>query len=122
MATKAHAVLLVILCTFLTSYAHVLWKIVSPRPFFTILMSWELWAGFALLAVGAGILITAFKHGDVSVLFPVVATSYIWVTLLSYQYFAEPITAYKWVGVAGIMIGLTVLGKGNKLAEQPHAH
>jgi drug/metabolite transporter (DMT)-like permease len=122
MATKASAVFLVIICTFMTSYAHVLWKIVSSRPFHDILISWELWGGFAILAVAAGILITAFKHGDVSVLFPVVATSYIWVTLLSYHYFAEPITAYKWVGVAGIVIGLTVLGKGNKLAEAPHGH
>lgn len=114
MATSARSVIFVIICTFLTSYAHVLWKIIAPRPFMQIIISWELWLGFFLLAIGAGILITAFRDGDVSVLFPIIATSYIWVTLLSNYYFDEPITTFKWVGVAGVVIGLTILGKGSK--------
>jgi len=118
MATKLSGVLLVIVCTFITSYVHVLWKMIAARPYAEILLGREFWFGFVLLALGAAILITAFKHGDVSVLYPIISTSYIWVTLLSNYYFAEPITIYKWAGVAGVVIGLTVLGKGNKEAEK----
>lgn len=118
MATKISAMLMMAGCALLTSYAHVFWKFIAPRPFIEILLSWQLWAGFFLLALGAAILITAFKHGDVSVLFPILATSYIWVTLLSYYHFGETITTYKWIGVAGVFIGITILGKGSKEAER----
>jgi undecaprenyl phosphate-alpha-L-ara4N flippase subunit ArnE len=118
MATKANGIILVVICTFITSYVHVMWKMIASRPFVDILTGWELWVGFVLLAFGAAILITALKHGDVSVLYPIISTSYIWVTILSNYYFAEPITGYKWAGVFGVVIGLTVLGKGNKEAER----
>ena len=113
MATKPYAIILVLICTFLTAYAHVFWKMISGLSLNQILMSWQLWTGFFLLALGAAILITSFKHGDVSVLFPIIATSYIWVTLLSNHYFGESITVYKWIGVAGVVIGISILGKGS---------
>ena len=114
--TNVGAIILVVICTFLTSYAHVLWKFVADREIISILLSWELWLGFVLLAMGAALLITAFKFGEVSVLYPIIATSYIWVTLLSNYYFGEPFTVFKWVGIGGIVLGLSVLGKGTKTA------
>ncbi len=113
MGTKISAVIGVFICTFLTSYAHVLWKFIASKDFIGILSSWQLWLGFVLLAVAAAILITSFKYGDVSVLYPIIAMSYIWVTLLSWYHFSEPLTIYKWIGVGGIILGLTILGKGS---------
>jgi len=116
--TKLTAMLLVALCAILTAYAHVLWKFVVHKDIIGMLSSWQLWAGFFLLGFGAAILITSFKYGDVSVLYPIIATSYIWVIILSWYYFSEPINTYKLISVAGIVLGITILGKGSKEAEK----
>jgi multidrug transporter EmrE-like cation transporter len=111
MATKASAIILVVLCTLLTSFAQVLWKFAANAGAITaILQSWQLWAGFGLYGIGAAILIRSFKDGEVSVLYPIIATSYIWVALLSNHYFSEPVTIFKWAGIAGIILGITILG------------
>ncbi len=114
MATKASAIILVALCTILTSIAQVLWKFAANAgPVASMPATWQLWTGFLLYAMSAAVLIRSFKDGEVSVVFPVIASSYIWVALLSNHYFAEPISTFKWLGIALIVLGITVLGVGN---------
>ena len=114
MATKLSSVLLVVLCTVFTSIAQVLWKFAVNLGLTALFFTWQLWTGFLLYAFGAAILIRSFKGGEVSVLFPIIATSYIWVTLLSNHYFQESIQLFKWVGIVSIVLGITLLGIGNK--------
>ena len=114
MVTKPSAIVLVVICTLLTSGAQVLWKFAANQGIPALFLGWYLWAGFFLYALGAAILIRSFKDGEVSVLYPIIATSYSWVTLLSNHYFQEPITHYKWVGIAGIVLGITFLGAGSR--------
>ncbi len=114
MATKASAIILVAVCTIMTSIAQVLWKFAANKGAIPVMiLTWQLWAGFLLYAMSAAVLIRSFKDGEVSVVFPVIASSYIWVALLSNHYFAEPITLFKWLGIASIVLGITVLGVGN---------
>ena len=113
MSTKKSAVAFVIFCTLLTSAAQVLWKFAANTGFPALFLTWQVWVGFLLYAMGAAILIRSFKDGEVSVLFPIIATSYVWVALLSNHFFDEPITTFKLVGIAGIVLGITVLGFGN---------
>ncbi|MEM4239781.1 MAG: hypothetical protein QXM31_03965 [Candidatus Woesearchaeota archaeon] len=114
MATKASSIILVALCTILTSIAQVLWKFAADSGGIpAMLQSWQLWAGFGLYGIGAAVLIRSFKEGEVSVVYPVIASSYIWVALLSNHYFSEPINTFKWLGIATIVLGITVLGTGN---------
>ncbi len=114
MATKASAIILVAVCTIMTSIAQVLWKFAANAgPVSSMVFTWQLWAGFVLYAMSAAVLIRSFKDGEVSVVFPVIASSYIWVAILSNHYFNEPVTLFKWVGIAAIVLGITVLGVGN---------
>lgn len=113
MATKLSAILLVVFCTILTSAAQVLWKFAANAGMPAIFFTWQVWTGFFLYSLGAAILIKSFQGGEVSVLFPIIATSYIWVTLLSNYFFAEQITLFKWTGIFGIVVGITMLGMAN---------
>jgi drug/metabolite transporter (DMT)-like permease len=47
-------------------------------------------------------------------LYPIIALTYVWVTLLSYLRLGEPPNLYKNVGIATIVIGVAVLGRGGK--------
>jgi len=66
-------------------------------------------AGLALHALGFVLLVTALKHGQLSVLYPVLATSYIWVALMSAWFLAEPFSPTKWAGVGLIMAGIALI-------------
>ncbi len=113
MKTTWWAVTLVVLTTILTSAAQVLYKLGAAQlPI--ILTNWPLILGLFLYAVGAVMLISAFKGGDVSVLFPIIATSYIWVALLSWHYFSEALTLFKLLGISAIVLGVMLVGIGSK--------
>jgi len=62
--------------------------------------------------VGTSFFIIALKGGDLSVLYPFVSTSYIFVSLLSMKYLGEKMTKYKWIGIGSIIIGITFIGFG----------
>jgi len=54
------------------------------------------------------------RDGELSMLYPIIALTYVWVTLLSYALLPEKPNFYKNVGIATIVIGVVVLGKGRK--------
>ena len=50
--------------------------------------------------------------GEVSVLYPLLAMSYVWVSLLSIWFLGEVMTSVKWMGVMGIILGVSFIGIG----------
>lgn len=69
-------------------------------------------SGLALYGVFTLLFVFALKDAELSIIYPVIALSYVWVTLLSIAFFHETINPYKACGIAIIMLGVTVLGKG----------
>lgn len=117
MATKTWSIALMFLCTGFTSIAQVFYKFGANKlefNFHALITNYYILAGLVLYAIGAVIMILAFKGGEVSVLYPVVATSYIWVTLLSLYFFHEAINIFRWIGVSVILLGIIFIGIGSK--------
>lgn len=117
MAKKAIPVLvamgIVVLCTLFTSSGKVLWKFGAMKwPLFPAI--YLIFFGFVLHAIAAAVLIYLFKKGEVSILFPVFATNYIWVNIFAYIFFHESFTTLKWAGVACIIAGAIILSRGAK--------
>ena len=113
--TPLFSMLLVVLCTFLTSLGQYFIKIGSDKIVnFISLFNWPLIIGFALYGVGAVILIIALKYGELSVLYPFIALSFVWVFLLSIFYLKEAIFFVNWVGLILIIIGVSLTGVGAK--------
>ena len=117
MKTKAWAILTVLFTTILTSTAQIMYKIGADRLEFTILgliTNYHLLIGLSLYAVGAGAVIIAFRGGEVSVLYPIIATSYIWVSFLSMVFLGEMMNLFKWVGILSIVAGIILIGYGSQ--------
>jgi len=117
MKTKTWAIGLVFMATLITSTAQILYKMGADRlslDVFSVLTNVPLFLGILLYLVAAGVLLLALKHGELSVLYPIVATSYIWVSLLSSRFFGEVINIYKWIGIIIIVIGVVLIGIGSK--------
>ena len=60
-------------------------------------------------------MIIAFKGGELSVLYPIIATSYVWVSIASPFFFeTDYMTTSKWIGVFVIIGGISLIGWGAK--------
>jgi multidrug transporter EmrE-like cation transporter len=70
--------------------------------------------GFGLYGVSLIFLVTALREGELSVLYPVIALSYVWVTILSVALFHESINSFKLIGISTIVLGVVVIGRGKK--------
>ena len=68
--------------------------------------------GFAYL-IGLLFMIKALRRGELTVVYPVLATSFVWVSIASPIFFnTDFMTPQKWIGVLAIIIGITLVGKG----------
>lgn len=115
MKTKPFAILLVVLCTFFTAAGSMLFKIASQNfSFSTILFNYFFWIGAIVNGIGAVLLIFAFKHGELSTLFPFVSLTFIWVAFISFFIFSEPMNILKIIAMLSIIIGITSIGRGSK--------
>ncbi len=117
MATKLWAALLVLFTTLLTSSAQLLWKKGSATLTFnvaSILTNYYLLGGIFLYVIGGTLLILSFRGGEVSVLYPIIATSYVWVSFLSIKFLGEAMNAFKWLGIISIITGIALIGYGSK--------
>ncbi len=109
--------LLVFACTVVGAAAQILMKIgmthfkLDPIALVTNV---PLVAGYALYGVNTLMLVLALKEGELSMLYPIIALTYVWVTLLSYTLLREPPNVYKNIGITTIVIGVAVLGRGGK--------
>lgn len=116
MRETVKAVLFVIVCTLLTSVAQVFYKLASSTlelNFVALITNYNLIIGLACYAIAVVFLLLAFKLGELSLLFPIVSTSYIWVAILSFILFNESMTAFKIIGILTISIGVVLIGSGD---------
>src|SRR3989338_4507504 len=119
MATKLWAMGMVLFCTLLTSTAQLFYKYGAATlefNFVSIVTNTNLIMGLLLYAVGGTILILSFRGGEVSVLYPIIATSYIWVSFLSIYFLGEAMNIFKWIGVFTIISGIVLIGYGSRSA------
>ena len=122
MEGKNFAILLMLLTTVLTSGAQLLYKAGSSSLSFDLIgvvTNTPLLAGLALYALGAVLMIKAFKVGEVTVLYPIVATSYIWVSLFSIPLFGEKISFLQWAGILAVVAGVVIISKSSNEKSQP---
>jgi len=120
MEKKNQAIVAMFLVTFLTSSAQLLYKFGVQKLSFnliSIITNWQIILGLAIYGVGAAIMIKALKYGNVSTLYPIIATSYIWVSLGSWFLFSELMNIWKWTGILTIFFGVVFLSYGSKKEE-----
>ncbi len=109
---KITAIAIVALGSLLGAVGQVLFKVGSKQVslnLVTWLLNWKLITGMTLYAVASVLLIIALKYQNLSILYPIVATSYIWVTIFSTWFLQENFPAAKWIGIALIIAGIVII-------------
>lgn len=77
-------------------------------------LSWQLAAGGVLYALAAVLLLVSLRSTDLSITYPILATSYVWAAVLSYVVFNDAPTTGVVVGVAFIIAGVSGIGFTNR--------
>ena len=116
MATELWAIALVVLGTIVGSGGPILLKRASVKKLSSIaslIKNYYLMGGLALYAAGTILFIPALKGGELSILYPFVSLVYVWVALLSVKFLGEKMNLYKWLGIAAIIVGVTLIGIGS---------
>jgi drug/metabolite transporter (DMT)-like permease len=84
-----------------------------------VISNWRLMTGIALFCFSSIFFVLGLKHGELSVLYPIVSLGYVWTLLWSRLFFGERLTKGKVAGLALILIGVTFVGMGTDRGSAP---
>lgn len=83
-------------------------------PFATALAgNYMLLAGYIVQSGNALLLILALRDGELSMLYPIIALTYVWVNLLSMYFFHDQMNVWKGIGIALVIGGVALLGRAS---------
>ena len=68
-------------------------------------------AGYSLYGINTVLLVLALRHAELSILYPIIALTYVWVSLLSIFVLHEQMNWNRGIGIALIVIGVAVIGR-----------
>ena len=114
--TPVSSILLVLLASLIGSFGAVFLKLGAAHlnRGFRYVVNWQLGFGVALF-VGSSIpFLMGLRHGELSVLYPMVSLSYMFAIFWSKLFFNEPITRAKLGALAMILAGIVCIGVGGR--------
>lgn len=124
-ALSDRSVLLVFVCTLIGAAAQVFFKLganslgpgslgqvlKNPLP---IILNPSLLLAYSLYAINTALLTLALRRGQLSVLYPVISLTYVWVTLASVALFNEHMNGWKVLGLTIVVTGVAILGRNSE--------
>jgi drug/metabolite transporter (DMT)-like permease len=115
MTTPVSSMLLVAAASFLGSFGAVFLKLGAEpmRNGFRHILNWKLAMGIALFLGSSVPYVMGIKHGELSVLYPMVSLSYVFAMAWSKLFFKEHISAGKVAAVGVILAGVVCIGLGS---------
>ena len=116
-ATPVSSMLWVMSGSFIGSFGAVFLKAGAKRlelNLRALLTNWRLAAGISAYLVSAIFFLIGVRKGELSVLYPLVAFGYVWTMFWSRLFFGEPLTRTKFLALGLILLGIAVLGLGNR--------
>ncbi len=117
--SRQQSVGITVLCTLLGAGGQVLIKLgavqlgASTSPV-AMVTNPLLFSGYVLYALMTALFVVALRDEELSILYPIIALTYVWVTGLSVWLFRESFNWAKAAGVVTIVVGVSVLGRDGK--------
>ncbi len=115
MQTPLWTIIVVLIACIIGSFGPMYLKRASNQLSFNIIKlikNKNLILGILLYGISTIIFIPTLKYGQLSVLYPLVATSYMWTTLVAVKFLGEKMNRFKWIGIILIIIGVSLIGMG----------
>lgn len=78
-----------------------------------LLTNYALYIGLLFYGISAILLVIGWKKGELSVLYPLVALSFVWVALGAGIFLGETVAISTWIGIISILLGISSIGIGS---------
>lgn len=104
--------LLVVLLALTNTCSNVLIKIGASKIdgiSYKLLVNWFLISGLALFALGFVLWVFILNKVQLSIAAPIMSMGYVFIMIMSYLLFKEPITGVKVAGVISILLGVALI-------------
>jgi multidrug transporter EmrE-like cation transporter len=114
--TPLSSILLVLFASLIGSFGAVFLKM-GAEPLkngLKNIVNWKLATGIALFLGSSVPFVMGLRHGELSVLYPMVSLGYVWTMVWSRVFFDEPITRAKIGALAMILTGIVCIGVGGR--------
>lgn len=115
MATHMWAVGLILFSAFIGSFGSVFFKKGADKLSLSLsglARNWALPVGLIFYLSSAALFIFALRGGELSVLYPLVSLTYVWVCFWSIWFLGESMNRFKWLGIFFIVVGVGFIGLG----------
>lgn len=116
---RRKAIILVLLCTVIGAAAQLLLKLGSRTVVtdslwataWSMAINFPLILGLSLYGLSTVLFIHALRNEQLSLLYPLISLTYIWVTIVSVALLGESLSFWKVAGVMVIVTGVALLGR-----------
>jgi len=114
--TPLSSILLVLLASLIGSFGAVFLKLGAAHlnRGFRYILNRQLGFGVVLFLGSSVPFVMGVRHGELSVLYPMVSLGYVWTLFWSKLFFDEPITKAKLGALAMILAGIICIGVGGR--------
>lgn len=114
--TPLSSILLVLCASLIGSFGAVFLKLgAAPmKNGLRYIVNWKLLAGVSLFVGSSVPFVMGLRHGELSVLYPMVSLGYVWTMFWSKIFFNEPITRAKIGALGMILAGIVCIGVGGR--------
>lgn len=117
MTTPLSSVALVLVAAFIGSLGMAFLKGAAGRlkpNLKALLLNWRLAAGIFLFVLSSVFFVLGVRHGELTVLYPMVSLGYVWALLWARIFFNERMTRNKFAGLGMILAGIVILFVGGQ--------
>jgi uncharacterized membrane protein len=114
--TEIWAVLMVLLAAFLGSFGSLQFKKGANKlelNLRSLMRNYDLMIGVIIYGISTIFYVIGIKGGELTVLFPLVSTGYVWICFLSMRFLGEKMNKTKWYGIGCIVLGVILIGLGS---------
>lgn len=113
--TPVSSMLLVLVASFIGSFGAVFLKLGAAQLHggFWKIFNLQLASGVALFLGSSAFFVAGIRHGQLSVLYPMVSLGYVWTLVWARIFFKEPFTGQKFMGLGLILLGVCFVGLGS---------
>ena len=115
--TAVSSIFYILLSALLGAIGQIFYKYASNNlhDVSSFLLNPFLYIGIGFYGIGLIFMLKALRRGELTVIYPIMATSFIWVCFMSPFFFStDSMNPMKWVGIAIIVLGVSLVGIGGR--------
>ena len=111
--TGVSEIILVLIASFIGAFGALFFKKCSGMFSLNLIKQLRnkyLIVGGVLYILATAFFVWALKTGELTILYPLVSTTYIWVAIFSVKFLKERMNIWKILGILAIMVGVVFIG------------